>query len=228
MPRESNLELKVGAFVVAGLVALGAVIFSVSDFSLFNKGRNITAVFGFAGGLKKNAPVRVAGVERGLVKDLQIFYDRSDERTKVKVRMWLGDDTRIPADSTIIINQLGLMGEKYVEIIPGQDKENFLSDAATIAGRDPVAMEELSSMFDGIARELEKSIAGFNEVVLNEKNRQSLAGTLESLHAITGDIRSGQGTLGQLLYDDGLYQNLEEMTADLKENPWKLLYRPKR
>jgi phospholipid/cholesterol/gamma-HCH transport system substrate-binding protein len=228
MPRESNLELKVGIFVVAGLVTLGAIVFSISDFSLFDKGRTITAVFGFANGLKKNAPVRLAGVESGLVKDLKIFYDRSDERTKVKVTMWLGQDVQIPADSTVIINQLGLMGEKYVEIIPGSEKENFLADDAAITGRDPVAMEELSSMFDGIARELEKSIAGFNEVVLNEKNRQSLAGTLEALSVITGDIRSGKGTIGQLLYDDGLYHNLEEMTADLKENPWKLLYRPKR
>ena len=46
MPRESNLEVKVGAFVVVAVIALVAFIFSISDFSaLFQKGTTLKAVF---------------------------------------------------------------------------------------------------------------------------------------------------------------------------------------
>ena len=235
MPKESNLELKVGVFVVAALVALGVFIFSVSDFSMLAKGKNVRAVFNFANGLKKSAPVRFAGVDSGIVQDIGVFYDESEGQMKVEADLWLSAGTRIPEDSTVIINQLGLMGEKYVEILPGEKTDNVIEDGSTLIGEDPVALEELSKMFSNLAGKLEQSIDGFNEVVLSEENRRSLASTLESLSLITTDIRTvttdlknGEGTMGRFFYDPSLYRNLQEMTADLKENPWKLLYRPKR
>ena len=64
--------------------------------------------------------MRLAGVEVGLVKKLQVFVDKNDGgKTKVRVNVWIKDDIAIPADSKITINQLGILGEKYLEIIPG-------------------------------------------------------------------------------------------------------------
>jgi hypothetical protein len=41
------------------------------------------------------------------------------------------------------------------------------------------------------------------------------------------DVRNKKGTVGKLFYDDSLYQETEEFIADIKKNPWKLLYKPK-
>ena len=45
---------------------------------------------------------------------------------------------------------------------------------------------------------------------------------------IVADVKGGSGTVGRLLYDDSLYEDLESLGADLKANPWKLLHRPKK
>src|SRR5580692_9103118 len=105
MARENGLELKVGSFVLMAAIALTFFIISVSDLSIFEKGRHLQVVFGFASGLREAAPVRLAGVEVGLVKKLQVFVDEADNRkTKVRVNVWIKDDIAIPADSKITIN----------------------------------------------------------------------------------------------------------------------------
>ena len=54
-------------------------------------------------------------------------FDRPDGKTKARVEIWVKEDTKIPEDSQLTINQLGLLGEKYVEIIPGLETRRFLA-----------------------------------------------------------------------------------------------------
>ena len=200
MSRESHLELKVGSFVLLALAGLSYFIFSVSNLSLFEKGRPLQAVFGFANGLKEAAPVRLAGVEAGLVKNMEVFTDANDDqRTKVRVTMWIKEGVEIPVDSKVTINQLGLLGEKYVEIMPGTSTE-FFKAGTVVVGFDPVPMEKISERVYALTEKLERTIDNINK---------------------------GQGTVGKFLTDESIYRNLDELTADLKANPWKLLYRPK-
>lgn len=234
MPKESNLELKVGLFMLIALVLLGMFIFSVSSSSVLKKGKSLKVVFGFANGLKRNAPVRIAGVDEGLVRNVQLFFDRVDGKTKVEVDLWVKEDTMIPGDSVVTINQLGMMGEKYIEIFPGEDTQNFLESKQTIIGKDPIPQEAISQRVMQVSDRLESAIGGFDRLISNEKNVESIGITLENLGSMTGklddilfDMKEGKGTVGKLLYDERLYDDLQGLTADLKENPWKLLYRPK-
>ena len=90
MSRDNGLELKVGSFVLMAALALTFFIISISDLSIFEKGRHIQVVFGFASGLREAAPVRLAGVEldaarkiaQGLgahLEDLQSLVEVSGE-----------------------------------------------------------------------------------------------------------------------------------------------------
>jgi len=227
MPKESNLELKVGMFVVVAFIALTVFIFSVSDFSTFEEGRNIRVIFGFANGIKKSAPVRFAGVDAGLVKDITIFFDRKEAKTKVAVDCWLKAGVEVPGDSRVTINQLGLLGEKYIEITPGVDTENFLDDGDQLVGKDPIPVEEITEMISEVTQKAKDSLDGINRVVQNEKNQKSLEDSLEGLSIIMTNVKEGKGTVGKLFNDDSIYNNLQDFTSDLKANPWKLLYRPK-
>lgn len=234
MPKESNLELKVGSFVILALLCLTIFIFSISDFAFFEKGEKISVIFKFANGLKKSAPVRIAGVDAGRVHSIKIFFDQDESKTKVEAVMWISDGKKIPMDSIIIINQLGLLGEKYIEIIPGMDTQEFLKPGDVVIGKDPIAQEEISQKVMAVASKLEKGIDYVNQIIGSEKNQQSLALTLEKLGSLTEGldnvvtkVESGEGTIGKFFYDDNIYNNIEELTADLKGNPWKLLYKPK-
>ena len=88
MPRESDLELKVGAFVVAAIICLVTFIFSISDFSVFHGGTILRVTFSYANGLKKNAPVRLAGVDAGHVRDLKVSFDPRSNKAVVLVEGW--------------------------------------------------------------------------------------------------------------------------------------------
>ncbi len=228
MSRESALELKVGSFVLAAAGVLTFFVASISNFSFFEKGNGMQVVFTFASGLREAAPVRLAGVEVGEVKHLAIFTDANDaQKTKVRVNLWLKQGTHVPTDSTVTINQLGLLGEKYVEIIPGAST-SFLPEGSVIVGHDPVPIEKITEQVSTLTAKLGATIDGINTGILTDKNKQSLEAALEGFGALGHDLKEGNGTIGRLLRDDSIYKNLDELTVDLKSNPWKLLYRPKK
>lgn len=233
MPKESKLEFKVGMFVFAAVAVLTVFILSITDSTVFERGKQIKVIFNFTNGLKKNAPVRVAGVDQGVVKGINLFFDRGDSKTKVEVEIWVKKDTKIPMDSIFIINQLGLLGEKYIEVVPGVDTKQFLENGQMLVGKDPIPQELISERVMEVATKIDKTFSGVSRIINDTGNQDSVKEALTNLSSITGsvdailvDMRSGKGTVGRFIYDDGLYDNLEGLSADLRANPWKLLYRP--
>ena len=226
MSRESNLELKVGGFVLLAALGLTFFVISVTDLSFIKKGHSIQVVFGFANGLREAAPVRLAGVEAGIVKKLNIFVDEQDQKkTKIRVNLWIQEGVRIPVDSKVTINQLGLLGEKYVEITPGMSTD-FYKDDSILLGMDPVPIEKITEQVAILTTKIETTVDGINNGILTEQNKKSLADTLGAFDVVANNIKNGKGTIGRLFTDESIYNNLDELTADLKVNPWKLLYRP--
>lgn len=211
---KSRLELLVGIFIVIGLIILVSFVFLIRDFQITKPGYRFNIIFGFANGVKVGAPVRLAGVDVGEVKNINVFYESDSQGTKVKAGVWVKKEAAVPTDSQVRINTLGLLGEKYIEIIPGKNYSLLARDGDTIMGEDPVAMEEITEETKKLVLKIEDALSGLNEVL--------------------GQIKTGQGTLGKLVYDETVYQNIEgvtkdlkELTEDLKQHPWKLLSKPK-
>lgn len=211
--KSKALELKVGIFVFCGLIILAWFVLWIGDFKLIKQGYHISTSFGFANGIKVGAPVRLAGVEKGEVKEIVLLHDESGT-SKVIVKAWLSGDSVVPKDSRVWVNTLGLLGEKYLEIIPGKDYKNLLMEGDSLKGEDPTSVQEVT--------ELLKDAATQAEAVM-----ESMRKSLDSVTIILDDVHEGRGTVGKLFSDDKLYTDLEEMFADLKAHPWKLLYRPK-
>lgn len=211
---KSRLELLVGVFIVIGLVILVFFVFFIRDFQITKPGYRFNIVFGFANGVRVGSPCRLAGVDIGEVKRIDVFYDADAAKTKVRVGVWVKKDASVPSGSEVWINTLGLLGEKYIEIIPGSDYTSLVKEGGTLTGQDPVAMEEITEETKKLVLKLEDTLSGLNDVL--------------------GQIKAGQGTLGKLVYDETIYQNVEGATQDLKElaedlkrHPWKLLSKPK-
>ena len=193
-------EVKVGIFILVGFVILIAMIFSIGDIYFIRPGYHIKVMFNFANGIAKNAPVRLAGIDVGEVDNLKVYYDSKEQRTKVELSAWIKrDDIVIESDARAIINTLGILGEKYLEILPGKSKV-FLREGSVLAGKDPISMEDMTSQFKQLA---------------------------DSFTTVMERLKNGEGTIGKFLTDDSIYNNLEEFTADIKANPWKLMNRPR-
>jgi len=197
---QTKMELKVGIFVFIGLIVLVIFVLLIGDFNTWTSGHDINFIFNFVNGVKIGAPVRFAGVDIGEVKELQFIPDTSGRGTKVKIIGWVKKTVKIPRDSTVWVNTLGLLGEKYIEIMPGDDYANTVVANETLIGKDPIAMQEVTELAKDIAQNLNSSI-----VRINNK----------------------EGTVGKLLYDDTIYKDMEALMADLKAHPWKLLWKPK-
>ena len=194
-----SYEVKVGIFILIGLVILFIMIFSIGDIYIIRPGYRIKVIFNFANGIALNAPVRVAGIEVGEVDKIKIYYDTTAQRTRVELSAWVKRDVVIEEDAKAVINTLGLLGEKYLEIFPGKSKR-FLEEGSVLVGTDPVSVEDMTME----AKKL-----------------------LDSLTVIAERLKNGEGTIGKFLTDDSVYNNIEEFTADIKKNPWKLMNKPK-
>ncbi len=197
---QSKLELKVGIFVFIGLVILTTFILSMKDFKNIAAGYEVNFIFNFANGVKIGAPVRFAGVDVGEIKEINFITIPDDPKPKVRIVGSVKKEVKVPVDSTVWVNTLGLLGEKYIEIMPGKDYNNILLAKQALVGIDPIPMQEVSVLARDIAKHVDESI----QKIINK-----------------------EGTIGKLLYDDTIYKELEALVTDIRKHPWKLFIKTK-
>jgi phospholipid/cholesterol/gamma-HCH transport system substrate-binding protein len=194
------MEMKVGVFVLIGLILLAVFVLSIGGFKTWTSGYRVHFIFNFVNGVKIGAPVRFAGVDVGEVKEIKFILPAKEPVTKVAIECWVKKEILIPVDSTVWVNTLGMLGEKYIEVMPGKDYSKILSENQQLMGEDPMPMQEIT--------ELAKKIAN-------------------NIDAIIDKIKNKEGTLGMLLYDETIYKELEALVMDLRRNPWKLFFKSK-
>ncbi len=197
---KTKLELKVGIFVFIGLIILIIFVLSIGGVKTWASGYKVHFTFGFVNGVKHGAPVRFAGVDSGVVKDIKFFAEPQGSKNKVRVTCWVNKEVNIPLDSVVWVNTLGLLGEKYIEIMPGKDYSKLLTAGGELAGEDPLPMNDVMKVAKNIADNLN---LGVTRIVNKE------------------------GTLGKLIFDDKIYNELDALVTDVRKNPWKLLIKTK-
>lgn len=227
MDYTKTFELKVGVFIMIGIAILFIIVFSIGDIYIIKPGYHIKVTFNFASGIGPSAPVRLAGVGIGQVEGIRIIYDEAEKRTKAELDVWVQENVRIEADAYITINTLGLLGEKYLEILPGTPGAPLLKDKDTVRGHDPVPMEKvtenlakLSDSITSIAAKIDKGEGTIGRLLNEDVIYKNIEGFTEKLN-------KGEGTFGRFLTDDTVYKNFEALSEDIKNNPWKLLAKPR-
>jgi phospholipid/cholesterol/gamma-HCH transport system substrate-binding protein len=130
MISRKSLELWVGLFVAAGILALAMLAFKVGNLTTADvvDGYQVKANFDNVGGLKVKAAVTVAGVRVGRVTG--IAFDSNKYQAIVTMDID-GQYKNIPVDSTANILTSGLLGDQYIGVEPGGE-ETYLKDGDTI------------------------------------------------------------------------------------------------
>ncbi|MDH3513769.1 MAG: outer membrane lipid asymmetry maintenance protein MlaD [Gammaproteobacteria bacterium] len=130
MVNRKSLELWVGLFVAAGILALGMLAFKVGNLSTADvtDGYQIRANFDNVGGLKVKAAVTMAGVRVGRVTG--ISFDNKKYQAVVTMDVD-GKFKIIPNDSSASILTSGLLGDQYIGLEPG-GAEDYLKDGDVI------------------------------------------------------------------------------------------------
>jgi phospholipid/cholesterol/gamma-HCH transport system substrate-binding protein len=145
--------IKVGIFATICLVVLGLLIWKIEDFNPFEKkGQRLHAVFKTVAGLDDKATVRIAGVTVGHVDGVGL------DKTGSLARITLALDTKqkLTVGTTAAIANLGLLGEKYVELVPGPPDAPPLPPDAELAGKTPVSIDDAIAKIDDIGSSIQK------------------------------------------------------------------------
>ncbi|HKD10620.1 MAG TPA: MlaD family protein [Thermoanaerobaculia bacterium] len=181
-----NAAAKVGAFFVIALILAGLLVWRIEDLRLGRgKQQRISVAFKDVAGLDAKSTVRVAGVRVGKVAKIRI--DRATGRAIVD--MDIGGDVDLRQGASASVANLGLLGEKYVELVPGPVGAPPLPEGAILQGDVPVTFDQITRL----ARDIEVDIKGIssnlNQSLGGPQGEERLRNIVENVRVITDDLR---------------------------------------
>lgn len=216
---------KVGIMTLAAVALLSYLVFVIGDFSLSEKGYNFIISFYSVNGLSKGASVSMSGVKIGKVTSIEFNDDQ------VYVHCYISDKKYyIRRNSSFTISTAGLMGEKYIEIMPTRDYTSpYISDKEVVAGTDPIRMDELFEKGTQLIQKLQDLTESARDIIsdpeLKENTRvmfRNAAAASENINQVIASLKSKSDNIADNLdkilanVSQGLDQNREDITKLIK------------
>jgi phospholipid/cholesterol/gamma-HCH transport system substrate-binding protein len=225
---KNSLETRLGIFVIFVILAAWAIIETLGGMELFRGGYHLNALFDTVQDLKVGDRVKLAGVEVGRVEKIALAGNR------VKVTMKLHSGTVVRTDSKAVVKFTGLMGQNYVSIDFGSPAAPALSDNQVVTTMEQPDLNAIMTKLDNAAAGVQNLTKSFTPDTINnllgpltdfvKQNSGHLSGAISNLESISGQIASGQGTVGRLIYSDSLYNsalvtvtNLQDAAAEVRQ-----------
>src|SRR6478752_1418250 len=222
----SSKDVKVGAFVLAGLTAIGAVIFLIGDErQLFNSKAKYSAEFEDVQGLRRGSPVRMGGVDIGTVVAVDYAAAANDKNIHVRMSIALDDARRIRKDSVATIEGKGLLGDKMIIVTVGSLGQPQLPDGSEIPSRAAEDMSKLIGRISNISGQVEKVVNNLERAtssLSDEKLQGDVRNSLASLAHILESVDRGDGYVGKLLHDPAEAARLSQLVSNLQQTSAEL------
>jgi len=226
----NNLQqtARVGLFFLLGLALTWVTFETLRGGKVFkDQGYNIIAGFESLKELKEGDQVRMAGVKIGEVEKTRLAGRRAEAILRIR------DDVKIKSDSTATIIMSGLIGSNYIGIDLGTESAPELPDGAEIKTKTTPDLNSVMSQIGDIGKKLEGALgslsgslsgdgkggAGIIQKVdqLVTENRENISKTTANLQSITDKVNKGEGTLGKLINDQTLHQELVTTLAEIRK-----------
>ncbi len=218
----SSKEVKIGLFVVVGLLFVGLVIFLIGDERrVFSSKVSFRAIFDNVEGLNTGSSVRMGGIDVGSVESVGYAEDSSDVLLHVKFSVVKSQARRIRSDSRVKIESKGFLGDKMISIMAGNPKLPPIPPGGMIeAEHDPKDLQTALSRVGSITAKAEKimenldaTTSHFADPALQENLRKSV----ESLSHILQSVDQGPGYVSRLLNDGTEAQRLSATIDKLSQ-----------
>ncbi|MCX5642376.1 MAG: MlaD family protein [Candidatus Omnitrophica bacterium] len=174
-----TLELRVGFFAMLAVVLI--LIFAVvkGQFSFRKGGYEVKAVFKYVAGVDRGSPVHVSGVRVGEVKKVVVDYSQTP---RVFVTLYLDRSVKLGRHSQVFIRSFGLIGEKYVEILPSSSTDTpLIQPNEILAGTEPLPIDRLLAMGEDLGRNIQSMVSSVDKLFGDTKFKEELYTTLDQL-----------------------------------------------
>lgn len=194
MEKTASQKIRLGLFVIIGLTLFVLTIYFIgSKQQMFGKTETLTTVFNNVAGLQLGNNVRYSGINVGTVRGIEIVNDST-----INVEMQI-DETILPhikKNALATIGSDGLVGSVIINIIPGKGEALPVQPGDVIKSSNRIRTDDMLSTLN----------------VTNENAAQLTADLLK----ITNDINNGKGTIGVLLRDSAMANDLKATIHNLK------------
>lgn len=181
-------EVKIGIFFISALVLVGLVIFVIGQQTqLFAPKTKVQVLLPNVQGLKVGAPVWLSGVVVGAVSEIAFTAPETARQILITLKIRTSAAARLGPDARISIKTQGLLGERYVDIVPGTEQ--------------------------GLPK---GPIKGESAITLDQVVQEAYS-SFERLGQLADRMESGQGTMGRLMQDSTLYDHLVQLTDALQQ-----------
>lgn len=202
MPSQSQVkwaQLRVGITVIAAATVLAVLIFLMTGSGGFLTPKiTIHAFFDNASGVRVGAPVTLQGVTVGNVGGIRIVPAHGQTPVEVYMKIPKRMAADIPVDSIASMTQAGVLGETFIDIDRTQAKATqTVADGAEIQVRDHPDIQDV--------------------VRSSQTTLQNVDVLVRRVDRIVGFIESGKGSIGKLIYDQGLYNRLNATLNEVQD-----------
>jgi phospholipid/cholesterol/gamma-HCH transport system substrate-binding protein len=191
-----KFKIRLGLFVAGGLALFMLAIFIIGkQKNLFNPVFRLTSTFKNISGLQVGNNVRFSGINVGTVDNINIINDST-----VRVDMMIRKEVQqfIKSDCEVAIGSEGLIGDRLLIITQGNSDAPIAKEGKELASIEPVETDAIMASL--------QITAGFAEIISKQ------------LAEIMVNINSGNGTLGRLIQDSTIAQNLDQTMLNLKNS----------
>jgi phospholipid/cholesterol/gamma-HCH transport system substrate-binding protein len=192
-------QLKVGVTVLVASITLAVLILLMTGTGgIFTRKITLRSYFDNAGGLREGAPVRLQGVDIGNVSKIRVTADPSRKMAPVEVIMKVNTRFRssLRKDSVTTLATAGVLGETYVDIDSSQSRGLEAADGDVLPTRETPQLEDV--------------------VRASQGTLQNLDSLVRRLDRIVAFVESGQGSVGNLIYDPSLYNKLNATVSEFQ------------
>lgn len=198
-------EAMVGIFFIVGLVILLAVFEFIGEIPFLTKGYSLRSYFKSVGELREGNPVKLQGVEVGKVSKIKIVDG------KIEVKMELKEEAPVKKDSVASIRLTSLLGTSYVNLTFGSPTSPVAPPGSILPSEEPADINEILAKVESSVSSIEAMFGAFGE------NKERISSLLNNLDSVLAGAAKGEGTIGKLLKDDSLYNEVKETFASMNE-----------
>ena len=193
-------QVRVGVLILLSLLILSVAVFLIGDTgNVFGQRYQLVTLVRSAAGLVPGASVQLAGQTVGQVDRIDLIPPESRPAGGQAVEIHLAIDLKVQeqirADSRAQVRTQGLLGDKLIDITPG-------TAAATVLAAGDTVQSSTSVDYDALIAEGASAVGELLEVTQN-------------LSELTRGLLEGEGSLGQLVMDDELYERVTALAANL-------------
>ena len=217
---EKTLELKVGAFVLAGLAVLAALVVQFGRVGEgFKTYYGLTVRFPDASGLLKGSDVLLAGAKIGRVSGGPKLVP-SGEGVDVPLRIF--DYVKIPAGSKFTVGSSGLLGDRFVAVaMPPGAPENYIAKDSVIEGTRETGLDDLTREGGFLVSDLRTAVQNVNNTIsrlnneaLSDVNLVHLKMSVENLNTATAALAQSTQKIDGVIEKAGGTMDSTKKAAD--------------